>query len=140
MMDSRDTDRGRVFHQDCFACGLKNRAGLRMQFATNGNWNTSTVVIDKRFQGYDSIAQGGIVATILDTAMVRLLHDLCGGNPMTGRLEVRYHAATPLHSPVTVTAHLTGRRGNACWAEAGIFHGTARCATARGTFKITFDK
>jgi acyl-coenzyme A thioesterase PaaI-like protein len=137
---SRRPEKDKKFHQNCFACGTENRGGLRMQFTTSGNGNTGTVVIQKRFQGYDSIAQGGIVATILDTAMVRLLHDLFGGNPMTGRLEIRYLTATPLHSSVTVNAHLMNRRGSTCWAEAEVLHGKTCCATARGTFKITFDK
>lgn len=140
MTDSCQSGSGKIFHQNCFACGTENSAGLRMQFATDGNATTGTVAIDKRFQGYDGIAQGGIVATILDTAMVRLLHDRSGGNPLTGRLEVRYFATTPLCSLVTVKAHITHRRRDAYWAEAGIFHGTTCCATARGTFKVTFGK
>jgi acyl-CoA thioesterase FadM len=68
--------------------------------------------------------------------MVQLLHDLHGGSPLTGRLDIRYIAATPLHTSLTVKARVTNGRGNAWWAAAEILHGTTCCATARGTFKI----
>jgi acyl-coenzyme A thioesterase PaaI-like protein len=136
MTDPMQTEETTIFHRKCFACGAENSDGLRMQFTTSGNMNTGTVVIEERFQGYDHIAQGGIVATILDTAMVRLLHYLFGGNPMTGRLDVRYLTATPLHTSLTVNARVTNGRGKAYWAVAEILQGTTCCATARGTFKI----
>jgi len=136
MTDSLTDGETTSFHRKCFACGADNPAGLRVQCTTAGNSNTGTLVIDEPFQGYDYIAQGGIVATILDTAMVQLLHDLFGGNPMTGRLDVRYLTATPLHTLLTVNARLVKDRGNACWAVAEILQGTTCCATARGSFKI----
>jgi acyl-coenzyme A thioesterase PaaI-like protein len=136
MTGSGTTGETTIFHRKCFACGADNPDGLQMQFTASGDTNTGTIVIDERFQGYDNIAQGGIVATILDTAMVRLLHDRFGGNPMTGKLDIRYLAATPLHTPLIVTARVTKGRGNAYWAVAEILQGTTCCATARGTFKI----
>ncbi len=127
------------FHRQCFACGAENKNGLRLQFVTTGITNTGTVVLGNSFQGYDGMAQGGVVATILDAAMVRLLRDLFGGSPVTGRLDVRYFNATPLQKSVTVNAHVTKRRGNMYWAEAEILHGPCCCATANGTFKVVAE-
>jgi acyl-coenzyme A thioesterase PaaI-like protein len=128
-----------AFHGSCFACGADNADGLHLQFTTTGKRNTGTLVIDARFQGYDNIAQGGIVATILDSAMVRLLHALHGGNPITGRLDIRYLAPTPLHKPLTVNASILNQRGDTFWAEAEILEGTTCCATAKGVFRIQHD-
>jgi acyl-coenzyme A thioesterase PaaI-like protein len=136
MTDSLADGEPAYFHRKCFACGRDNPDGLHLQFTTSGEANAGTMVIDERFQGYEGIAQGGIVATILDTAMVQLLHDLFGGNPMTGKLDIRYCSTTPLHTPLTVNARVTQRRGNTCWAAAEILSGTDCCATARGIFKI----
>ncbi len=111
-----------------------------MQCTTSGDRTTGTIVIDERFQGYDGIAQGGILATILDSAMVRLLHDLFGGNPLTGRLDIRYLTPTPVHTSITVNARVTNSRKNAFWAQAEILQGTTRCATARGIFTIHDDE
>ncbi len=80
--------------------------------------------------------RGGIVATILDSAMVRLLHDLFGGNPLTGRLDIRYFAPTPLHTTLTVTARVIDRHGKTFRAEAEILQDAARCASARGVSKL----
>jgi acyl-coenzyme A thioesterase PaaI-like protein len=128
------------FHADCFACGQENEHGMQMTFTTSGDHSTGLVVIDRRFQGYEGIAQGGIVATILDSAMVRMLHDLFGGNPLTGRLSIRYLEETPLHAPLMIHAHLIDRRGNVCRAEAEILHEHQRCATASGVFKLHVDR
>jgi acyl-coenzyme A thioesterase PaaI-like protein len=127
------------FHRRCFACGTENSHGLRLHFVTEGTTNTGSIVIGEKFQGYEGIAQGGVIATILDAAMVRLLHDLFGGSPVTGRLDIRYLKATPLQRSVSVSAHLTKRRGNMYWAEAEILDGIHCCATACGTFKIISD-
>jgi acyl-coenzyme A thioesterase PaaI-like protein len=124
------------FHCHCFACGPLNPGGLGLQFTTAGARTTGTIAIDKRFQGYDDMAQGGIVATILDSAMVRLLHDLFGGSPLTGRLDTRYFVATPLHTQLTVNARIIDRHANTFRAEAELLQGTRRCASARGVFKI----
>ena len=126
----------KTFHRDCFACGKENIDGLRLQFTTSGQTNTGDVVIDKHFQGYDGVAQGGIVATILDAVMVRLLHTVFGGNPVTGRLEIRYLAATPVEIPLGVKASVNGHRGNTYWVDAKIIHNNTPCATARGVFRI----
>ena len=136
MTDARMAEETMTFHAKCFACGAENPDGLRMRLTTSGDTNTGTIVLDERFQGYDGIAQGGIVATILDTAMVQLLHDLHGGSPMTGRLDVRYLTATPLRTSLTVNARVSNGRGNTYWAGAEILQGTTCCATARATFKI----
>jgi acyl-coenzyme A thioesterase PaaI-like protein len=124
------------FHQRCFACGTENSHGLRLQFVTEGTTNTASIVIGEKFQGYEGIAQDRVIATILDAAMVRLLHDLFGGSPVTGRLDIRYLKATPLQRTVSVSARLAKRRGSMYWAEAEILNGTRCCAKANGTFKV----
>jgi acyl-coenzyme A thioesterase PaaI-like protein len=135
-LDPRMGDSESTFHRNCFACGVGNPDGLQLRFSTNGENNSAAIVLDERFQGYEDMAQGGIVATILDTAMVQLLRDIFGGNPMTARLDVRFHNATPLRKPLTVVARIAGRRGKVHWATAEIVQGTTCCATAQGVFTI----
>lgn len=124
------------FHNTCFACGAQNPHGLHVRCTTSGTANSGTVVVNEQFQGYDGMVQGGIVATILDTAMVQLLRDVNGGSPVTGRLDIRYLAATPLNAALTVEARVIETRGTACWVVAQICHGPTCCATGRGVFKI----
>jgi acyl-coenzyme A thioesterase PaaI-like protein len=124
------------FHSDCFACGTQNAHGLRMQFTTQGTRCTGTMIVGPRFQGYHGLAQGGIVATMLDSVMVHLLHDLFGGNPLTGRLNIRYLGTTPVDMPLAINAWFIDRHGDVCRAEAEIIRGTQRCAAASGVFKL----
>jgi acyl-coenzyme A thioesterase PaaI-like protein len=125
-----------VFHPDCFACGADNGNGMHLKFVTSGTRCTGTVALKTQFQGYDGIAQGGIVATILDSAMVWLLHDLFGGNPLTGRLNIRYLGKTPLHAPLEINARFIDRRGSVYRAEAEILNDNQRCAIASGAFSL----
>jgi uncharacterized protein (TIGR00369 family) len=60
----------------CFACGKRNDFGLKLDFAIQGQISTTKFVFKKIHQGYADIVHGGIITTILDEAMGRLLFDL----------------------------------------------------------------
>lgn len=53
----------------CFACGELNAGGLHLEIHTDpdGSWIETTLA--PQFQGWDSVAHGGIVCTILDEVM-----------------------------------------------------------------------
>lgn len=81
----------------CFACGLENPAGLHLHFYDDGHETvTSEFVIAEHHQGYPSVAQGGIVAAILDEVGGRTVMI---GNPnrffFTAKLEVKYRQPVP---------------------------------------------
>jgi acyl-coenzyme A thioesterase PaaI-like protein len=88
------------FHQNCFACGLNDGMGLGLKFyrhedgAVFGNF-----FADPKYEGYSSIIHGGIIATLLDSAMTHCL--LMKGIPaLTGRLSVKY--STPIQTGTVV--------------------------------------
>ena len=135
-MDLQGDPQVSAFHRTCFACGPDNPDGLQIRFVTDGNANRASIVIDGRFQGYEAIAQGGIVATILDTAMVQLLHDLFGGHPVTMRLDVRFLRETPVRTPLFAVARIIRSRRNVHWVAAEIHQGSMCCASALGTFTM----
>lgn len=56
----------------CFACGLDNPDGLRIEWITSGKTATATFIPDRKYQGWKGILHGGITATLLDEAMTRL--------------------------------------------------------------------
>jgi acyl-coenzyme A thioesterase PaaI-like protein len=65
-------DREGVFEFEphrCFACGELNEHGLRLQLHTNPEGSWVELTLDPRFQGWDTVAHGGIVCTILDEVM-----------------------------------------------------------------------
>jgi len=73
----------------CFACGKKNNFGLKLDFEIQGQTSSTKFVFKKIHQGYADIVHGGIITTILDEAMGRLLFDL-GILSLTALLEVRF--------------------------------------------------
>ena len=58
----------------CFACGLENKVGLRLSFYDDGEGKAvGEYAIAKEFESYPGMAHGGIVATIMDEALIRAL-------------------------------------------------------------------
>lgn len=66
----RDRDGAFEFEpHHCFACGELNEAGLHLQLHTSPEGSWTEVTLPSRFQGWDAIAHGGIVCTLLDEVM-----------------------------------------------------------------------
>jgi acyl-coenzyme A thioesterase PaaI-like protein len=124
------------FHSTCFACGVDNPFGLHLQFEVNENGVRTTTVINQRFQSYEGVIHGGILATILDSAMLHCLHSQFGHNPITCRLDLRYRQRAPNGEPVTVQAFLVQRRRDMCWVRGTIQYGDKICAEATGVFRL----
>ncbi len=129
-------DKNAVFHSKCFACGTGNKHGLHMEFKDDPNGCSCNVSIPPHFQSYEGVVHGGIVATILDAAMVHSLREQCGDAPVTCRLEVRYLRALPPGEKITVNAHRKGKRGRIVLADAELLCSGVCYARARGAFTL----
>ena len=53
----------------CFACGELNEHGLRLVLHAGGDGCWTELTLDPAFQGWDGVAHGGILCTILDEVM-----------------------------------------------------------------------
>ncbi len=53
----------------CFACGTLNAHGLHLDLHVERGRSWVELTYEARFQGWDGIAHGGIIATILDEVM-----------------------------------------------------------------------
>jgi acyl-coenzyme A thioesterase PaaI-like protein len=88
------------FHRNCFACGSGNGVGLRLKFHRNEDgsvWGDFSA--HPKFEGYSGILHGGIIATLLDSAMTNCL--LMEGIPaLTGRLSIKY--SVPIRTGLVV--------------------------------------
>ena len=62
-------------HNNCFACGKDNPDGLQLKFEYNDEDEAvyADFSIDEKYRGYSNRTHGGIIATILDCAMVHCL-------------------------------------------------------------------
>jgi acyl-coenzyme A thioesterase PaaI-like protein len=129
-------DNNVAFHTTCFACGRENKQGLHLDFKDGVDGCTCNVAIPPEFQSYEGVVHGGIVATMLDAAMVHSLRGHGGGAPVTCRLEVRYLCAVPPGETITINARRKGNRGKIILADAEL-RGSGVCyARARGAFAI----
>ena len=58
--------------RDCFACGMHNPIGLKLQFyQTAPDEVTAEFIPPEEYQGYSGILHGGVTAAILDEAVGR---------------------------------------------------------------------
>jgi len=54
---------------NCFACGTANPIGLHLNFFRSGDYVCSEITLDRYHGGWENIAHGGIISTILDEVM-----------------------------------------------------------------------
>ncbi len=129
-------DKNAVFHTTCFACGAENKHGLHLEFKDEPNGCSCDVAISPHFQSYEGVVHGGIVATMLDAAMVHSLRGQCGDSPVTCRLEVRYLRAVPPGENITVNARRKSKRGKITLADAELLCSGICYARAHGAFTL----
>ncbi|MBI2139375.1 PaaI family thioesterase [Candidatus Woesearchaeota archaeon] len=79
---------GFVNNNRCFACGKENPVGLKLDFRLENGQYKAAFTPKPEHQGYKGIVHGGIVATVLDEAMGRLMFEL-NKNAVTGSFSVR---------------------------------------------------
>ena len=94
----------------CFACGLKNPFGLKMEFYWEGEDYLCRFTPRKEHQGYDEIMHGGLVSTLLDEVMGRSLY-IQKIEAVTARLEVRYRQPTPIGQELVIRGQMIEKRG-----------------------------
>ncbi|MFN3479710.1 MAG: PaaI family thioesterase [Thermodesulfovibrionales bacterium] len=73
----------------CFICGEKNPKGFNLSFTETDNGVSAVFVLDKEYQGYKDIIHGGLIAAILDEAMIKAANQK-GYNAVTAELTVRF--------------------------------------------------
>jgi acyl-coenzyme A thioesterase PaaI-like protein len=93
----------------CFACGDLNLDGLRLRLHIEGDGCWTEVELSDRFEGWQGIAHGGIVCTILDEVMAWSLArtDSWG---VTARLSVDFKRPVPVGIPIRAEGRLAGSR------------------------------
>ena len=84
---------------NCFACGSLNTHGLQLALHAGDGRCWTDVVLDRSFEGWEGIAHGGIICTILDEVMAWALvdQDLWG---VTARMGVEFKKPVPIGEPI----------------------------------------
>ncbi len=93
---------------NCFVCGKNNPNGLRLNFEIDQEKKTlrTTFVASPTFQGWDGIVHGGIISTLLDEAMAKLVYEL-GYQSVTASLEIKFKKPAPILEPLLVHGEIT---------------------------------
>jgi acyl-coenzyme A thioesterase PaaI-like protein len=120
----------------CFVCGDKNPDGLSLDFRLDRDRGESeaTVIFPERFQGWEKIVHGGLLATVLDEAMIKAAW-AGGARSVTGEITVRYIKPAKVEIPYRLTGRLTGSRGKIVLAESELLEEDGE-AVARATGKL----
>lgn len=103
----------------CFGCGAHNHDGLQMRFEPEGEESVCRFQVPPRFQSWEGVVHGGIVALMLDEAIGWACWHR--GHPgVTGKLEVRYRQPLKVGENVRVAARIDRSRRSLYYASGSI--------------------
>jgi acyl-coenzyme A thioesterase PaaI-like protein len=117
----------------CFVCGKENAAGLHVTFSFDDANRSTTARFTPRqeHEGWQGVVHGGIIASLLDEAMVKLASR--GGTPaVSGEIIVRFKVPASPGDDLIIRARITKDGGRLIEAEATVERGPAVIAYAAG--------
>jgi uncharacterized protein (TIGR00369 family) len=119
----------------CFVCGQANPAGLKIRFDVDSD----DLKIEGRFvprpehQGYSGIMHGGLVSTLLDEAMVKLLWD-SGIPAVSAALEIKLIRPVRIGEQIVIKGWVDTLKGRVIRAASSVEDQDGNLlAEARGT-------
>ncbi|HYO42630.1 MAG TPA: PaaI family thioesterase [Candidatus Limnocylindrales bacterium] len=117
---------------NCFACGTLNVHGLQLELHAAVDRCWVELELGQQFQGWEGIAHGGIVCTILDEVMAWAVvdHDMWG---VTARMSVEFKKPVPLGRPIRGEGRVTGVRRRLVDAEGVVLDPADGTILARST-------
>ncbi|MFH1487757.1 MAG: PaaI family thioesterase [Pseudomonadota bacterium] len=90
----------------CFACGMANPIGLNLHFYQSGDAVFSEITLKKVHEGWQNMAHGGIISTLLDEVMSWTVIYFKRIFFVTRRMDVRYIKPILIGTPLTVKGQL----------------------------------
>ena len=111
-MTSEVTTRAGTFEVSphaCFACGQLNAHGLHLVLHVTGDTCWTELELRPDFQGWEGIAHGGIVATILDEVMAWALASADAWG-YTARMAIEYRRPVPIGRPIRGEGRIVRQR------------------------------
>lgn len=93
----------------CFACGALNEHGIHLDLHVDGDRCWTELALPDRFQGWDGIAHGGIICTVLDEVMAWSLAATDNWG-LTARMSVDFKRPVRLGVPIRGEGWVTSVR------------------------------
>jgi len=119
----------------CFACGELNEHGLHLQLHTDPDGSWTELALPTRFQGWDAIAHGGIVCTLLDEVMAWSVIGR-GTWGVTARLNVAFKRPIRTGQAIRAEGWVVEQHRRACRTAGHVIDAATRevLATGEATF------
>jgi acyl-coenzyme A thioesterase PaaI-like protein len=116
----------------CFACGSLNTHGMGLILHVEADRAWTDLSLEPRFQGWDGIAHGGILCTVLDEVMA---WSLAGADNwgVTARMSVDFRKPVPLETPLHAEGWITQQRRRIIDTAGRITDATTGVELVRGT-------
>ena len=96
----------------CFACGTDNPIGLNMNFYRMKDTVCSDVTLGKNHEGWENMAHGGIISTLLDEVMSWTVLYFKRTFLVTRKMDIKYIKPVPLHIPLTARGKILDEPGH----------------------------
>jgi len=90
----------------CFACGTDNPIGLNLKFYALGDAVCSEITLEKYHEGWQDVAHGGIISTLLDEVMSWAIMYSKKTFLVTRKMGIRYLRNVLIGTPLTVTGRI----------------------------------
>ena len=115
-------------------------SGLANPIAPHLSWQEASaegvvgvVTLGEQYQGPPGRVHGGVIAWILDALLSRAMHAALRIG-VTGTLNIRYMASTPIETELRCTAKIVRTEGRKMFIEGAIFNGDVQTVHAEGIF------
>ncbi len=90
----------------CFACGTANPIGLKLRFYRLGEKVCSDITLEKNHEGWENMAHGGIISTLLDETMSWTILYFRRAFFVTRRMELKYIRPVLVGAPLRVSGEI----------------------------------
>lgn len=105
--------------RSCFVCGVENPLGLNLEFQSAADGVETTVTFRPEHAGFRATVHGGLLATVLDEAMVWACGVQAGAFAYCAELTTRFVRPVTPGVPLRATAHLTANKRGRLFEAAG---------------------
>ena len=122
----------------CFACGEENPRSLNLQFTLKGKNKeqvVATYTSDQYDQGYEGIMHGGLVSTLLDEAMAKVL-SLNDIRAVTAEMTTRCKHPVEIGTELIITGYIKEKKSKLYFTEAELREKRTNRLMARGEAKF----
>jgi uncharacterized protein (TIGR00369 family) len=90
----------------CFACGTNNPLGLGMSFYSLGKTVRSDITLSQHHVGWENLAHGGIISTVLDEIMGWTVIAFKRVFFVTRNIQIHYLRPVEVNSPLTAIGEI----------------------------------